>query len=146
MNDPLDTMTLDRTANRARDAEMNSYAAYACEQGVTGIQVKPNCYGQQRNYNAFRQLAEEGAAIIERREMAGLKFYEGQVVENLKQMYLYEMEHLQPSDLELFGGTFNIAYVNPYVTADPIYLLYRQYNTGAFTDGRYPNTPLNPTH
>lgn len=143
MNDPLDTMTLDQTAKRARDAELNSYAAYACEQGVTGIQIPSNCYGEQRNYSAFIRRAEEGAAIIERRELAGLKFYEGVVLEELIEKTKYDLDQHHISDLELEGGEFFLD-LNPAREADPVYLLYRQYNTGGFSDPRYANTPLNP--
>ncbi len=129
--DPLDTMTLDRTANRAREGELNSYAAYGCEQGVKGIQIPENCYGEKRNYSAFIRRAEETAAIVERREILGLRYYEAEMFNNLQTWLEDNIDGLDPSMMHLHGGEFSLE-VGAGEPADPVYLLHRQYNSGPF--------------
>lgn len=130
-NDPLDTMTLDRTANRAMEAEINSYAAYACEQGVTGIVVDINLYGEKRAYNAFVRRAKEGAEIIERRELAGLKFYEAFMLDEMYDELSHQAARLRHPDIQVYGGVMTLS-AEVSRPADPVYLRARQYSIGSF--------------
>lgn len=138
--DPLDTMTLDLTAKRAMCGEMNTYAVWAASQGVKGIRMRDNYYGQQQH---MLLVANEEAAIVERRLENGLRRYEATTLKEMQEQLLERIEDLLYRDLNLYSRAFTLG-VTVARKVDPVYLLYRQYNTGPFCDTTYPNTPLDP--